>query len=373
MQTYLNTVAFFTPLALALFLAGVQFWLFKALARHARRNDRTMFLGNVLQAARLPVTVLILFFGFRHQLENIVTLYWEWDKRLDTFFELVGLLLLFWVLLRLLHEGQQRVLMLLGRRRDLTIRDRTNVGMVVKILQMLLALVWFMAVLQLFGIQITSLLALGGVGGLVFGLAAKDLLANFFGGAIVYMDRPFEVGDWIRCPEHGVEGVVEHIGWRMTRILTFEKRFLYVPNSTFTTAVVENPSRMLNRRIYEYLGVRYEDHEKVAGLLEAVRGMLQEHPEIDQQQTLMVNLDRYSPSSLDFFIYTFTRTTDWVKFHEIKQDVMLRILKLIAAHGAECAFPTTTVQLKPEPAPGRVPGVPLTDGTILPESASPGQ
>ena len=372
MQFYLDTVHFFVPISLALMLAGLQFWFFRALARYAVRNERTVFLGNTLRAVCMPVTVLILLVGSRHQLENIITQHWEWDKRFDTVFELMALLLLLWLLLRMLHEGQGRVLVLLGRRREVTMRDKTNIGLLVKILQLLFVFLFFLGALQILGIHITSLLALGGVGGLVFGLAAKDLLSNFFGGAILYMDRPFEVGDWIRCPQHGVEGTVQHIGWRMTHILTFEKRFLYVPNSTFATTVVENPSRMLNRRIYEYVGVRYKDRDKITGLLDAVRKMLEEHPEIDPQQTIIVNLDRFSSSSLDFFIYVLTRTTDWVKYHQVKQDVMLRVLEIIEAHGAECPFPTTTVELGGKGV-GSVPGAPFSRAIDLSKSPGPGE
>ncbi|MCH7696950.1 MAG: mechanosensitive ion channel, partial [Proteobacteria bacterium] len=114
---------------------------------------------------------------------------------------------------------------------------------------------------------------------------------------------------------------------------------------------VENPSRMTNRRIYETIGVRYGDAGKIDNIVADVKTMLQEHPEIDANQTLIVNLNKFAPSSLDFFVYTFTKTTEWVRFHEIKQDVMLRIISIIEGHGAECAFPTSTLHI----APGSMP------------------
>ena len=202
--------------------------------------------------------------------------------------------------------------------------------------------------MQSYGYSISGILAFGGIGGIAVGFAAKDLLANFFGGLMIYLDRPFKVGDWIRSPDKKIEGVVEDIGWRQTIIRTFDKRPLYVPNSTFASISVENPSRMSNRRIYEYIGVRYDDTQQVDAIVAEVKAMLQQHPEIDTQQTLIVNLDRFGPSSLDFFIYTFTKTTDWIRFHEIKQDILMRIVAIIEARGAEFAFPTTTVHLHKE-------------------------
>lgn len=190
-----------------------------------------------------------------------------------------------------------------------------------------------------------GVLAFGGIGGIAVGFAAKDLLANFFGGLMVYLDRPFAVGDWVRSPDQEIEGTVEEIGWRLTRIRTFDKRPLYVPNSVFTQITVENPSRMSHRRIYETIGVRYDDLAKVAPIVEDIRAMLRSHPEIQQDQTMIVNFNQFNASCLDIMVYTFTRTTAWVHFHAVKQDVLLRIADIIAAHGAEIAVPTRTLHL----------------------------
>ncbi|MDW3139099.1 mechanosensitive ion channel family protein, partial [Vibrio sp. 1288] len=184
---------------------------------------------------------------------------------------------------------------------------------------------------------LSGLLTFGGVGGLIVGLAAKDLLSNFFGGLMIYFDRPFKVGDWIRSPDRQIEGTVERIGWRMTSIRTFDKRPLYVPNSVFSNIVVENPSRMLNRRIYEVVGLRYDDADKVPEIITAVREMLKNHKDIDTRQTLIVNFDTFGPSSLNFFIYTFTKTVNWVRYHEVKQDVLLKVVGIIKEHNADIA------------------------------------
>ena len=175
------------------------------------------------------------------------------------------------------------------------------------------------------------------------GFAAKDLLSNFFGGLFIYLDRPFAVGDWIRSPDREIEGTVEQIGWRVTRIRTFDKRPLYIPNSVFSQISVENPSRMSNRRIKETIGIRYDDISKMEIIINQVKEMLKAHPDIDTEKTLIVNFDCFAPSSLDFFIYTFTKTTDWIQFHEVKQNVLLKIIHIIEKNGAEIAFPTSTL------------------------------
>lgn len=224
--------------------------------------------------------------------------------------------------------------------------DRATVLAVAKLLRVVLWVSAGLMVLQSLGVSISGLLAFGGIGGIAVGFAAKDLLANFFGGLSIYLDRPFSVGDWIRSPDKSIEGTVEDIGWRLTRIRTFDQRPLYVPNASFLQISVENPSRMRNRRIYETIGLRYQDAAKMADVVREVDAMLRSHPEIDLGRTLIVNFVAYGPSSLDFFVYAFTKTTDWVTYHGIKQDVLLKILEIIHANGADVAYPTQTLHLE---------------------------
>ncbi len=226
--------------------------------------------------------------------------------------------------------------------------DRTTANAISQLLRISVLITAFLVILQTMGVNISAILAFGGIGGIAVGFAAKDLLANFFGGMMIYLDRPFDIGDWVRSPDKQIEGTVEKIGWRLTIIRTFDKRPLYVPNSVFASIAVENPSRMSHRRIYETIGVRYDDVEKLPGIVKDVKAMLMAHEEIDQSQTMIVNFNSFAASSLDFFVYTFTCTTNWIKFHEVKQDVLFRISEIITSHGAEIAYPTSTLHV-PEP------------------------
>ncbi len=244
-----------------------------------------------------------------------------------------------WFLVRLIKHGERNFIQ--GEKEV----DPTTVDAIAKLLKMAVVITALLVVLQTLGFSISGVMAFGGIGGIAVGFAAKDLLANFFGGLTIYLDRPFTVGDWIRSPDRDIEGMVEKIGWRLTCIRTFDKRPLYVPNSVFTTISVENPSRMLNRRIYETIGIRYDDAGKMRTIVSKVKDMLNNHPEIDTGQMMIVNFNTFAPSSLDFFVYTFTKTINWTEYHGIKQDVMLKIIEIIEEEGAECAFPTSTIHL----------------------------
>lgn len=306
----------------------------------------------LVDAIRRPVNLLIWLLGISFAFYII-------GKRTNaTIFEAVipirdvGIISLFaWFLLRLVNNVRKNF-ELKGKLKGRTV-DVTTADAVSQLLRASIFITSTLVVLQTLGFSISGVLAFGGIGGVAVGFAAKDLLANFFGGLMVYLDRPFEVGDWIRSPDRNIEGTVENIGWRLTRIRTFDKRPLYIPNATFTSIAVENPSRMSNRRIYETIGVRYDDADKVTLILQDIEAMLRNHPEIDVNQTLMVNFNQFAPSSLDFFIYTFTKTTNWEAFHDIKQDVLLKIHDIIVRHGAEVAFPTSTLHMHHE-QPGNI-------------------
>ncbi|MCP3660857.1 MAG: mechanosensitive ion channel family protein [Bacteroidetes bacterium] len=201
--------------------------------------------------------------------------------------------------------------------------------------------------LPIIGFPISSILAFSGGSAIVVGIAIKPILANYFGGLMIYSDRFFEVGDWIHSPDKEIEGTVEDIGWRSTRIRTFEKRPLYVPNSLFSEVSVINATRMSNRRIKENIGIRYEDSTALDKITKDIRTMLKEHPEIDTKQTLLVHFTDFGPSSLNINVYAFTRTRDWKKYRDIQQDVFLNVIKIIEDSGAKLAVPERRLDINP--------------------------
>ncbi len=249
-----------------------------------------------------------------------------------------------WFLLRFIGKVCRNIVAVRAARGEEI--DYTTVDALGKLARLVTLVVLLLMAAQTLGFKITGLLALGGVGGIAVGFAAKDLLANFFGGLTIYLDRPFSVGEWIRSPDKSLEGTVEYISWRHTRIRAFNKNPIYVPNAVFTSIVVENPSRMSHRRIKETIGLRYDDFDLVAPIVADIKAMLAAHEAIDAKMTLIVNFTQFGASSLDLMVYTFTKTTVWTEYHEVKQDVLLKIGAIIAGHGAEIAFPTQTLHLQ---------------------------
>lgn len=213
----------------------------------------------------------------------------------------------------------------------------------------------FLSILGVSPAALAGLGVAGGFGAYALTMANQILISNIFAGLVLYFDRPFGPGDWIITQDGAIEGTVVRIGLRLTVITGFDQRPIYVPNSIFNSTATTNASRMANRRIKQFIGVRYEDFPRLEGIMSDIRTYLQENEKIDQNRVTLVNLVNgnttmgttiegcFGSSSINLQVYTFTKVTNWVKFQAIQDEVMLRIGNIVLDHGAEMAFPTTTV------------------------------
>lgn len=250
--------------------------------------------------------------------------------------------LLAWFLLRVVQRIEQNIRARASREgREL---DPTAVDAIGKLVRASIMITAILVALQALGFSISGLLAFGGIGGIAIGFAAQGLVANLFGGLTVYASKPFKVGEWIIMPEHDVMGEVQEIGWRATRIMGFDRRPFYVPNSLFNTAVLINHSRMTNRRITEYLHLRYCDVGKVEAIVAETNTMLGEYPGIEHD-FFVFRFDSCGEFALKLYLYAFTVSTSYTDYMQIKEDILLRIAGIVRTHGAELAVPTSTVHM----------------------------
>nr|WP_286146013.1 mechanosensitive ion channel family protein [Shigella sp. FC1967] len=243
----------------------------------------------------------------------------------------------------------RKFFLLINRLEDAQIKkgsDPTSARIISRIFKITLFVIIVLLFGEHFGMSLSGLMTFGGLGGIAIGMASKDVLSNLFSGVMLYFDRPFNIGDWVRSPDRNIEGTVVEIGWRITKIITFDHRPLYIPNSIFSSISVENPGRMTNRRIQTELGLRYEDSDKIGVIVEDIRTMLMQNDKIDTQQTLLVYFNQFTDSSLNIMVYCFTKTTVWAQWLEAQQEVYLKIIEIVHKHGADFAFPSQTVYLE---------------------------
>ncbi|HIB8952776.1 TPA: mechanosensitive ion channel family protein [Proteus mirabilis] len=222
----------------------------------------------------------------------------------------------------------------------------TSARIISRIFKITLLVIMILLFGEHFGMSLSGLMTFGGLGGIAIGMASKDVMSNLFSGVMLYFDRPFNIGDWVRSPDRNIEGTVVEIGWRITKIMTFDHRPLYIPNSVFSSISVENPGRMTNRRIETELGLRYEDSDKVGVIVEDIRTMLQQNDKIDTKQTLLVYFNQFADSSLNIMVYCFTKTTVWAEWLDAQQEVYLKMIDIVHQHGADFAFPSQTVYIE---------------------------
>lgn len=212
-----------------------------------------------------------------------------------------------------------------------------------KTLRVFIVILAILMLVQKLGYPISGLLTSLGIGGLAVALAAKDSLSNIFGSIMILLDRPFTIGDWIKAGD--MEGTVEEIGFRSTRIRTFAKTLITVPNSVLMNLSIDNFSQMPKRRIKLNIGVTYDT--KPAQLRQAVsdiKRVLREHPAIHQEFSL-VNFTDFGASSLDIMVYCFTTSTVWGEYLDAREDICLKIMETLENIGLEIAYPSQTLYL----------------------------
>ena len=218
-----------------------------------------------------------------------------------------------------------------------------------KSLKVFIAILGIVAILQEWGINVSALIASLGIGGLAVALAAKDTIANLFGGVSILLDKVYKIGDWVKI-DGKVEGIVEDLGIRTTKIRSFDKSLITVPNSYIANSSVENFSRRNIRRIKLTIGVVYSTPKNaMQRIVEEIRQMLKNHPGIDKNQIIMVHFDEFGDSSLNIFVYCYANTSNWGEWLAIKEDVMLKIMEIVEKNGSSFAFPSRSIYVEQLP------------------------
>ncbi|MFC1545852.1 mechanosensitive ion channel family protein [Pseudomonadota bacterium] len=224
--------------------------------------------------------------------------------------------------------------------------DDQLVPFIAKTLKVFLALTGVLVVAQNMGYSISGLIASLGIGGIAVAMAAKDTISNIFGSIMILIDRPFSIGDWIKTKEF--EGVVEEIGFRSTRIRTFSKTLINVPNSMLANMVIDNIDARPKRRVKMRIGITYDTPPaKMKRAIAGIEEILKQHIGVDQEFSL-VKFDEFEDSSLSIFLYYFTKTTHWEEYLQVRQEVNMQIMELLESLQLEFAFPSRSVYLHQE-------------------------
>lgn len=308
-------------------------------------NKKPHILSTTLfESAYKPLLVLIAIMGVLFALESLCI---AWKGFTASQFHLIQNLLftgLFaWFLWRFVSFSKEAFLSTHKTRNKII--DKSLIHRLCQIAKLAIIILTALSLFQIFGLSIAGILAFGGMGGIVIGFAAKDLLANLFGSCMLFLDRPFVIGDQISLPALKVEGAVEEIGWRVCRVRTPDCRPVYIPNALFLNLIVENPSRMKYRRFLCRISLRYQDLMKVSAILEDMKSILENNKAIDKNRPINVNLSELGNTSLNLLAIAYTNIVNSADFLKLQQSLFLELLACIKHHGAEWSFPSHNIYL----------------------------
>jgi len=249
----------------------------------------------------------------------------------------------FWAILAVMEAMRGLVYQFSGRYSSDLSREVGN--FILTIAKILIVGVGLGAMLKVWGINVTALVASLGIGGLAFALAAKDAASNLFGSFSLLADKSIRIGEWIKVK--GVEGVVEDIGMRTTKIRSFQKSLITVPNQIVANNPIENFSRRGTRRIKMRIGLTYSTSGKqVKQIVEEIKYMLHSHEHIAKKETLLVNFESFGDSALNIFIYTFTSTANWARYLDTREDIHFKIMKIVEENNSSFAFPSQSIYIE---------------------------
>jgi len=316
---------------------------FNGLMQHMAGRTETRLDNVLLKAAERPAGWLVLVIGIILALHVLqpVDQAWAIITLMDRIGRGASIILGAWFLLRLL-DGMSAYFAARARQTESPLDDQL-VPFISKTLKLFIIITAVLVVAQNMGYSVSGLIASLGIGGIAVAMAARDTIANVFGSVMILVDRPFTVGDWIRTAEF--EGVVEEIGFRSTRIRTFEKTLVNVPNSSLANMVIDNIDARSVRRVNMRIGLTYDTTpEQMDAAIRGIEEILQKHPGVDQSYRL-VKFDEFADSSLSIFLYYFTASKVWEEYLQVRQEVNLAIMHLLEELGLSFAFPSRTVYL----------------------------
>lgn len=301
-------------------------------------KTRTRMDSDIALAFEKPVRVLFIVAGTYLALRAL-----NYDPAahaaVSSLFRSVLVLLVTWGLLNLTSASSHWIEGL-GERFNIRL-DRILIPLISKFIRFIVLALAISVIVQEWGYEISGFIAGLGLGGLAFALAAQEALTNIVGGVVIITEKPFSIGDWIETPS--VEGTVEDITFRSTRIRTFAQALVTVPNAKLASEAITNWSRMGKRRITFRMGVSHTTpRHKLDVSVRRIRSMLKNHPEI-HQETLFVHFDEITPNSLQIYLYFFTNTIVWGEWLRVKEDCNMKILEILEQEGVSIALPSTSV------------------------------
>lgn len=318
------------------FRVGLRKVAYKLAQKTTTRAD-----DEILEAVKKPIDFLFIVIGL-----NFAVMVLSFDDEIGMFIDQTirsaFIVVIFWAIINILNHLSINIQKITNKFGDKI--DPAVSNFIIKSIRFFIIILGFIAVLQEWGYNVSAFIASLGLVGMAFALAAKDTASNLFGSLVIFTDKPFRVGDWIKTPD--VEGTIETVGIRSTKVRTFSQALVSVPNGTLANSSILNWSKMGKRRVKTTIGVTYgTSKETLENIIKDIKEMLINHPDI-HQDTIHIYFSAFGESSLNIFCYYFTKSTHWGEFMKVREDTYFSIMKIVENNGSSFAFPTQTLHIE---------------------------
>ncbi len=312
-----------------------------SILRKITSKTKTEFDDKLLDNIQKPIEFLIVIVGLIVA-KNILNLDGQINDIINSIVRSLFIYGVFWIIFSALTPFSDIVNKLTSKFGNELSEDITN--FIIKTLKFLVIAIGFVAILQEWGYNISGFLASLGLVGMAFALAAKDTAANLFGSLVIFSDKPFSIGDWIKTPE--VEGTIETIGIRSTKVRTFAQALVTVPNAVLANSAILNWSRMGKRRIKMKLGLTYSTSKvQMEKIVSDIRELLANDEDV-HQETIHIYFTDFDDSSLGIFCYFFTKTTNWGEYMQVRERLNLELMQIVENNNSSFAFPSRSIYIE---------------------------
>ncbi|MEA3373359.1 MAG: mechanosensitive ion channel family protein [Campylobacterota bacterium] len=312
-----------------------------AVIRGLTHKTDTTFDDKIVDVIEHPLRWGILLIGLYFAL-NVFIIPDTTEVMLSHFLRSIVILLAVWIAHRVITVFSQSLQKL--SRHFKSELSESLIRLVISILKAFILIIGAITIFQEWGFNVNGFLASLGLVGMALALAAKDTAANFFGSIMIFTDRPFKIGDWIKTPD--VEGTIEEIGMRSTKVRTFAQALVTVPNANLAGKAILNWSRMGKRRIKMNIGLTYSTtSSQMQTILAEIRTLLGEDSDV-HPDTIHIYFTDFQDSALGIFCYFFTNTTNWGEYMQVRERLNLEIMRIVEHNGAAFAFPSQSIYVE---------------------------
>lgn len=341
-ESYIPLISALIIVILALLFNGIISSLLKGLRQHFLETQQMMQM-TMVSALKKPICYFALFTALIIALDLQGSLL-QPLPHLPRILSIAALVSFGWFLMRWLSSwvSEMRILHLEQATSweppQLRLIEKTGHGFVIIVIGL--------QVLHLMGINVTILVLAGALVGFAVAFGAREVVANFFGGLMLYFTKPFALGERISLPEHGIEGYVEEVGWCTTKLQSLKKKPLRIPNSLFAKSAITTPSRTTHQCIKMTLTIQHRDLRIISQIIEEITELLKHIPEIDQQEKTSVDLLGFiPPSTAEIRIVTYVHFQHHDEMDAIKKELILHVAALSESHDA---LPYVKIKSPPE-------------------------